>query len=186
MRPYAHRYAYLPADPRWVQAWPQILDDAHTIVEQVRRTGAVIAGPDGLRRPIFDPGYGVEFNGDATIDLAGDTFTVTAPMFIGSTMTAQAICRTGAKPYDLAVAALLLRCAQLVPDVFVLDSDGGWDTDWLTRRRQPATGRTIASPRDLVGQDRNHDRGHHQTDDRSEIELHRRAGHSGNRYSGWK
>jgi hypothetical protein len=27
VRPYAHRYAYLPADPRWVQAWPQILAD---------------------------------------------------------------------------------------------------------------------------------------------------------------
>ena len=125
MSSYAHRYAYLPADPRWAQAWPQILDDARTIVEQVRRLGVVIAEPDGLRRAIFDPAFGVEFNGDATTDLAGDTFTVTAPMFIGSTVTAQAICRTGAKPYDLAVAALLPRYVQLVPDVLVLDSDGG-------------------------------------------------------------
>ena len=130
MRPYAHRYAYLPADPRWIQAWPRILDDARTIVEQVRRLGVVIAGPDGLRRPIFDPGMGVQFNGDASTDLAGDTFTVLAPLFTDPSVSAQAICRTGAKPYDLAVSALLLRCVQLVPDVFVLDSDGGWDSDW--------------------------------------------------------
>src|SRR6266545_4647011 len=128
--PYAHRYAYLPADPRWARVWPQILEDARTIVEQVRRTGVVIAGPDGLRRPIFDPGFGVEFNGDAT--------------------TALAICRTGAKPYDLAVAALLLRCAQLVPDVFALDSDGGWDTQWLTGHH-PVPAGVLASPRNLVG-----------------------------------
>jgi hypothetical protein len=152
VRPYTHRYAYLPADPRWVQAWPQILANTRTIVEHVRRTGVVIAGPDGLRRPVFDPAFGVEFNGDATTDLAGDTFTMMAPLFTRRTVSAQAACATGGKPYDLAVAAVLLRCHQLVPDVFVLDSDGGWDTDWLTGRRQPATGRTVASPRDLVGQ----------------------------------
>ena len=33
---YAHRYAYLPADPRWAQAWPQILDNTNRIVEHVR------------------------------------------------------------------------------------------------------------------------------------------------------
>jgi hypothetical protein len=150
VRPYAHRYAYLPADPRWVQAWPQILANTRTIVEHVRRTGVVIAGPDGLRRPVFDPALGVEFNGDATTDLAGDTFTVMAPLVTRPTVSAQAACATGGKPYDLAVTAVLLRCHQLVPDVFVLDSDGGWDTDWLTGRR-PATGRTVASPRELVG-----------------------------------
>ncbi len=48
------------------------------------------------------------------------------------------------------VAALLLRCAQLVPDVFVLDSDGGWDTQWLTGHPASA-GSVIASPRNLVG-----------------------------------
>jgi len=151
VRPYAHRYAYLPADPRWVQAWPQILDDARTIVEQVRRLGVVIAGPDGLRRPVFDPAMGVQFNGDATSDLAGDTFTVMAPLFTHPGVTAQAMCRTGAKPYDLAVAALLLRCVQLVPDVFVLDSDGGWDTDWATGHQPVPGGAVLASPRNLVG-----------------------------------
>ena len=150
MSSYAHRYAYLPADPRWAQAWPQILDDARTIVEQVRRLGVVIAGPDGLRRPIFDPAFGLEFNGDATSDLAGDIFTVMAPLFTDPTVSAQAICRTGARPYDLAVAGLLLRCVQLVPDVFVLDSDGGWDSDWAIGH-QPASAGVLGSPRNLVG-----------------------------------
>jgi hypothetical protein len=105
--------------------------------------------PIYMRRPIFDPGMGIEFNGDATSDLAGDTFTVMAPLFTHPTATAQGMCRTGAKPYDLAVTALLLRCVQLLPDVFALDSDGGWDTDWATGH-PPASG-PIASPRNLVG-----------------------------------
>jgi hypothetical protein len=150
VRPYAHRFAYLPADPAWVQAWPQILDDARIIVERVRRLGVVIAGPDGLRRPIFDPGMGLEFNGDATTDLAGDAFTVMAPLFTRPTVSVQGMCRTGGKPYDLAVAAVLLRCVQLVPDVFVLDSDGGWDSDWATGH-PPASAGVLGSPRNLVG-----------------------------------
>ena len=150
MRPYSHRYAYLPAHPAWVQAWPRILDDARAIVEQVRRSGVVIAGPDGLRRPVFDPAFGLDFNGDATTDLAGDTFTIMAPLFTHPTVSAQARCHTSAKPYDLAVAAVLLRCVQLVADVFVLDSDGGWDSDWATGH-QPTSAGVLASPRTLVG-----------------------------------
>ena len=74
--------------------------DPHTPINKVRRLGVVIAGPDGLRRPIFDPGMGVEFNGDATTDLAGDTFTVMAPLFTHPGVSAQGMCRTGRKPYD--------------------------------------------------------------------------------------
>jgi hypothetical protein len=132
-----------------VQAWPQILDDTRTIVEQVRRLGVVIAGPDGRRRPVVDR-FGVAFNGDATTDLAGDTFAVMGPLVGSPTVIVQESCGTGAKPYDLAVASVLLRCVQLVPDVFVLDSDGGWDTDWATGH-QLVPGDVLASPRSLVG-----------------------------------
>src|SRR5205823_339491 len=114
VKPYSHRYAYLPADPRWVKAWPQILTDTKRIVEYVRRNGLVIAGPNGLRRPVFDFTLGVDFNGDATTDLAGDAFTLLAPIPTRPSVSAQATCATRGKPYDLAVAAVLLRCHQLV------------------------------------------------------------------------
>jgi hypothetical protein len=148
---YAHRYAYLPSDPRYARAWPQILTDTATIIEHVRRTGIVIAGPDGYRRPTLDPVDGVEFNGDATSDLDGAPFHLLAPLPAHpGTPTATASCTTGRKPYDLAVAVVLLRCVQVVPDVFVIDSDGGWDTDWLIGFR-PRPGGATLSPRELVG-----------------------------------
>jgi hypothetical protein len=72
---YAHRYAYLPSDPRYAQAWPAILAGTRTIIERVRRAGIVVAGPDGLRRPVLGPDVGIEFNGDATTDLHGHTLS---------------------------------------------------------------------------------------------------------------
>src|SRR6266511_39402 len=75
---YAHRYAYLPSDPGYAQAWPQILTDTATIIEQVRRAGIVIAGPDGYRRPTLSPTEGIELNGDATSDLDGAAFQLPA------------------------------------------------------------------------------------------------------------
>jgi len=82
----------------------------------------VIAGPDGLRRPSSTPAVGIEFNGDATSDLAGDTFTVTAPC--SPTPPPPRRGCVGPVPNRTTwPAALLLRCVQLVPDVFALDSD---------------------------------------------------------------
>jgi hypothetical protein len=148
---YIHRYAYLPADPAWVRAWPQILTDTRGIIEAVRRAGIVIAGPDGYRRPVLDLNEGIGCNGDATSDLDADPFTLLAPLPTSRAPVASAACRTGRKPYDLAVTTILLRCVQLLPEVFVLDSDGGWDTDWLLGPR-PTSGHAILSARDLLGQ----------------------------------
>jgi hypothetical protein len=153
---YAHRYAYLPADPTWANAWPQILTDTPTIIDAVRRAGIVVAGPDGYRRAILDPIEGVGCNGDATTDLDADPFTLLAPTVLAAVPTsrapvASAACRTGRKPYDLAVATILLRCVQLVPEVFVINSDGGWDTDWLLGPRT-VSGRAALSARELHGQ----------------------------------
>jgi len=148
---YAHRYAYLPADPAWAQAWPQILADARTVIDAVRRAGIVIAGPDGYRRPVLDVLDGVGCNGDATTDLDADPFTLLAPLPTSRAPVASAACRTGRKPYDLAVTAILLRCVQLVPEVFLIDSDGGWDTDWLIGPRG-TSGRAVPSARELLGQ----------------------------------
>ena len=144
---YAHRYAYLPGDPAWAKAWPQILTDTWTIIDAVRRAGIVIAGPDGYRRPVLDPVEGIGCNGDATSDLDADPFTLLAPLPASRAPIATAGCRTARKPYDLAVATTLLRCTQLVPKVFAVDSDGGWDTDWLLGPRPG-----LVSVRELLGQ----------------------------------
>ena len=39
-------------------------------------------------------------------------------------------CDTDRASYDLAVAAVLLRCHQLAPTAFAISSDGGWLVEW--------------------------------------------------------
>ncbi len=124
---YSHYWAYQPSHPAYAKAWPTILDDTRRIIEHVRQAGTVIAGPDGHRRPILDPTDGVEFNGDATSDLDGEPFQLLAPLspVSGGTPTATAFCKTSRKPYDLAVAAVLLRCTMLVPEAFAVSASTG-------------------------------------------------------------
>lgn len=122
----------LPAGhSRYRRAWPAILADTRRIIDAVRTAGVAIAGPDGRRSPILDPTHGVGFNGDAYTDLDGDPFTLLAPTPPTELpVPATASCRTGRKPYDLAVAAVLLRCHLLLPDLFTIGSDGRWDVEW--------------------------------------------------------
>jgi hypothetical protein len=60
----------------------------------------VIAGPDGRRSPLLDPATGIEFNGDATIDLAAEAFGLLAPLptHPSGHPTATAHCTTAANP----------------------------------------------------------------------------------------
>ena len=74
-----HAWAYQPSHPAYRTAWPTILTDTRRIIEHVRRLGIVIAGPNGRRAPVLDPAEGLEFNGDATTDLAGGSFVLLAP-----------------------------------------------------------------------------------------------------------
>ena len=129
---YTHYWVYLPSHPRYAQAWPTILADTRSIIEQVRHAGIVIAGPDGYRRPTLDPAEGIGFNGDATSDLDGAAFHLLAPLpaHLQAIPAAGSSCTTRRKPYDLAVTAVLLRCRLLLPDVFHVRSDGGWDVEW--------------------------------------------------------
>ena len=124
-----HSWAYQPSHPAYRTAWPTIVDDARRIIDHVRRLGIVVAGPDGRSGPILDPASGIEFNGDATTDLAGDPFTLMAPLpdHPRGLPTATAAVTTNRRPYDLAVTAVLLRCALLVPEAFAVASDASWD-----------------------------------------------------------
>jgi hypothetical protein len=129
---YTHRWAYQPSHPAYREAWPTILHDARRIIDHIHGSGIVLAGPDGLRTPILDPVEGIAFNGDATRSLHGDPFHLLAPLpsHPRGIPTATAHCTTSRRPYDLAVAAVLLRCALLLPDAFAVASDGRWDQEW--------------------------------------------------------
>ena len=129
---YRHHWAYQPSHSDYAHAWPTILADSRRIIERVRHAGIVIAGPDGYRRPLLDATDAVSFNGDASTDLAGDTFTLLAPLpnHPQGMPVATASCATNRKPYDLAVSTVLLRCVLLLPQVFLLASDGAWDREW--------------------------------------------------------
>ena len=127
---YTHYWTLPPGDPRYAMEWPRIVADARRVVSAVRQRGMVIAGPDGYRRPMLDVSAGVAFNGDATTDLDYETFALAAPGLGGPARTE--FCKTGRRPYDLAVTAVLLRCRLLLPDVFLIGSDGDWDGEWLS------------------------------------------------------
>lgn len=44
-------------------------------------------------------------------------------------------CKTDGQPYDLAVTATLLRCHLLLPEAFLITSEGDWTADWQPARR---------------------------------------------------
>jgi len=130
---YLHHWEFTPADPAYATAWPAILDSTRAVIAHVRGAGVVIAGPDGLHRPLIDRVDGVSFNGDATTDLDYEELYLPAPG--GQATPMFAFCKTNAKPYDLAVTALLLRVYLLIPKTFAIDSDGSWDRDWAPARK---------------------------------------------------
>ena len=66
---YTHYWSVQRSHPDYATAWPTLIDDTRRIIDAVRATGVVIAGPDGYRRPILDPAHGIALNGDATTDL---------------------------------------------------------------------------------------------------------------------
>jgi hypothetical protein len=126
---YTHYWSVQRSHPDYAAAWSRILDDTARIIDAVRGTGVVIAGPDGQQEPILDPADGIAFNGDATTGLDYETFFLPPPAPVAG--YAWAFCKTDRCPYDLAVAAVLLRCRLLLPEVFLIASDGSWDTEWL-------------------------------------------------------
>lgn len=146
---YTHYWSVQRSHPDYATAWLTIIDDTRRIIDAVRATGVVIAGPDGYRRPVLDPAEGIAFNGDATTDLDYEALVLRPPsLALGYT---RAFCKTGRRPYDLAVAAVLLRARLLLPDVFLIRSDGGWDGEWAhgVLPGVPGAGTTVA-PRQLV------------------------------------
>jgi hypothetical protein len=127
---YRHCWICLPNSAEYRRQWPHLLDDIARIIGYARQAGVVIAGPAGRSRPVIDAEHGVAFNGDATSDLDGQPFTLLAPIDAPGMLTLSACCTTGRKPYDAAVAAVLLRCTQLMPGAIAVSSSGRWNQHW--------------------------------------------------------
>ncbi|MDT0307250.1 hypothetical protein RM780_09775 [Streptomyces sp. DSM 44917] len=135
---YTHYFGYAPLTEDFGDAWPDMVVDAWLIVDHLTARGIRIAGPDGEGGPIIEPGH-IALNG------AGDEAhepliilprppTAAEDPFLAREYTRQRFvrdfCKTSRKPYDVAVAAVLLRCHQRAPGAFAIGSDGGWDQEW--------------------------------------------------------
>lgn len=125
---YTHYWSVQRCHPDYAAAWPGIIDDTRHIIAAARDRGIVIAGPEGHARPILDPAEGIAFNGDATAELACETCYLPPPE--PTPGYSWMFCKTDRFPYDLAVAAVLLRCRLQLPEVILIRSDGGWDGEW--------------------------------------------------------
>src|SRR5262249_3584404 len=99
---YSHYWSVPLAHPDYATAWPGIIDDTRRVIDVVRATGVVIAGPHGYRRPVLNVGGGLAFNGAATTDLAWEAFLL-RPRVPADRARTVGVCKTGRKPYDLAV-----------------------------------------------------------------------------------
>lgn len=132
---YTHYYCYPPQDPGYARMWPTLVADTEAITERVRQLGIGIAGPSGHGAPMVNDVW-IAFNGEAAKNWDYESFVLDPP---GSHRTCTpprvwAFCKTGRRPYDLAVTAVLLRAQLLGPALFAIASDGTWHQDWWRAR----------------------------------------------------
>jgi hypothetical protein len=135
---YAHHFRYNTALPAYQDAWPRMVADALTIVQAADRMQVTICGPHGDNAPKISD-TGIALNGSRWQASDHDSLVIcpsvttqharismgAEPGFLSDT------CKTGRRPYDVAVAAILLRCHLLAPEAFRINSDGRWDREWI-------------------------------------------------------
>lgn len=126
---YTHYYSVLDAHTaEWQAAWPKLIEEVPLIIEAA---DAHICGPtengEDLAPPIANVDDGIAFNGVA--DDSHETFHLSREAQYYFVKTLQ-------KPYDTAVACVLLRAHLLCPNNFKLSSDGSWDQiEWKKTRQ---------------------------------------------------
>jgi hypothetical protein len=76
---YTHYWTYRPDHPRYLQAWPAVVDAAGRIIARVRRGGITLAGPHGRGLPVLATEQGIRFNGDATAGLDCESLVLDPP-----------------------------------------------------------------------------------------------------------
>lgn len=138
---YTHYVAYLPDDPEFRTAWPQITADAFTIITAVTAAGGALSGPDGSGQP--------QTGGDTiALNQRGGNRDEALLLTLGPEPAPQravslgaqdrfrwTFCPTGRRwDYDLAVTAILARAHQLAPALVAIGSDGEWGTNWADAR----------------------------------------------------
>ncbi|PYH88936.1 hypothetical protein BO71DRAFT_390651 [Aspergillus ellipticus CBS 707.79] len=134
---YTHYYHIRdPHHPEWHSAWPRIVHDARRILDMV---AVPLSGPteySDIVTPVQLSEDGIYLNGVDKASHEPMRLTRTAPVGFG-------FVKTALKPYDLVVAAILLRAAMLAPTQFELGSDGLWGNEWMnecgTLRGEPNT-----------------------------------------------
>lgn len=140
---YAHTFRYAPESEAFRRAWPRMVADAARIVGYLATTGLAVRSRTGYSVPEFDRGTDgvIAFNGSAWHDGHRQPFVIrpSVPDRRRDPLAASryardgyvtGYCDTGRAPYDVAVAAVLLRCHQLAPTAFTIASDGGWLVEW--------------------------------------------------------
>jgi hypothetical protein len=129
---YAHAYSYPPRHPHYATAWPAILADTRRIIDWMSAAGIELSGPNG-NRPLIDARHGIAFTGDPRRHGTADQFTLSPPRTPASPRRRdriRGICTTRRLPYDLAVAAVLLRLRRRLPGLVTVTSNGRWDSEW--------------------------------------------------------
>lgn len=146
---YTHYFRFDSGDPAFVGAWPAMVADAERIVDRVRAAGVVIEGSDDGSPPVTSEG--IALGGSVEDEIDGEFFTLSPSSHRRKqkNKVVQGFCKTEHFPYDVAVAAILLRCHLLAPEAFLISSDGDWDEDWGQDSTWPRTG---LSARGLVAE----------------------------------
>jgi hypothetical protein len=113
-----------PIEP---QEWLAITQATHQIIDHAAALGIGVAGWNGEGEPVIGEGE-IRLNG--ADDDNYETFAI-----IANEPTPFDFCKTGRRPYDAVVGAVLLACRRVLPpDAFALNSDGNWDRDWLAHQ----------------------------------------------------
>ena len=149
---HTHYFSYDPDSVPFLQAWPRMREDAERILDRVEAAGVRLwRDPfEGTLPPDYEV---IAVNGTTVDDLDGETLVLAPrwpPGFRRQPSSGDGFCKTGRKPYDVAVAAILLRCHRLLPDEFAIRSDGEWDGEWRYGDRMPTPG--LFSARDVVAE----------------------------------
>jgi hypothetical protein len=123
---YTHYFSCDYDSAAYAAGWPHLIDRVEIVVANC---GVVLAGPSEDDSPVVSPVDAIVFNGVAGDDY--ETFRIPAPGLANSEWS---FCKTARRPYDLAVTAVLLCAHLLMPDTFLIWSDGDWDRDWRPAR----------------------------------------------------
>lgn len=106
--------------------WLDITTHARTFIGLARAYGVDVAGPDGTGQPVIT-GDEIELNGRGE-----DGFETFA---LSREPGGWEFCKTGLRPYDDVVGAVLLYASRRAPDAIAVDSDGDMDgADWSPAR----------------------------------------------------